>query len=166
MSTARDCCAAAGAVFWAGRSGVATSEGSPIVATTSFTATVSPAWTLISVRTPDAGAGISASTLSVEISNSGSSRSTESPTCLIQRTIVPSAIDSPIWGITTGVDIVRTVRIVRIVLHVYGCPMRGVGSLGHGLREGRMRVDRLDQLLNRALEPQGQHRLGDEFGGP
>ena len=28
-----------------------------------------------------------------------------SPTFLIQRTIVPSAIDSPIWGITTGVDI-------------------------------------------------------------
>ena len=28
-----------------------------------------------------------------------------SPTFLIQRTIVPSAIDSPIWGITTSVDI-------------------------------------------------------------
>jgi hypothetical protein len=28
-----------------------------------------------------------------------------SPTFLIQRTIVPSAIDSPIWGINTGVDI-------------------------------------------------------------
>ena len=45
--------------------------------------------------------GISASTLSVEISNSGSSRSTCSPTFLIQRTTVPSATDSPIWGITT-----------------------------------------------------------------
>ena len=61
--------------------------------------------TLISASTPAAGDGISASTLSVEISNSGSSRSTASPTFLIQRTIVPSAIDSPICGISTGVDI-------------------------------------------------------------
>ena len=65
-----------------------------------------PPATVISVSTPAAGDGISASTLSVEISNSGSSRSTGSPTFLIQRTIVPSAIDSPIWGITTGVGIV------------------------------------------------------------
>ena len=60
---------------------------------------------VISVRIPAAGDGISASTLSVEISNSGSSRPTTSPTFLIQRTIVPSAIDSPIWGITMGMGI-------------------------------------------------------------
>jgi hypothetical protein len=36
--------------------------------------TVAPACTLMSCRVPEAGAGISASTLSVEISNSGSSR--------------------------------------------------------------------------------------------
>ena len=74
-----------------------------MVPTTVLTATVSPSLTLISVSTPAAGAGISASTLSVVISKSGSSRSTESPTFLIQRTIVPSAIDSPIWGMTTDV---------------------------------------------------------------
>ena len=45
-------------------------------ATTLLTATVSPSLTVISVSTPAAGDGISASTLSVEISNSGSSRST------------------------------------------------------------------------------------------
>jgi hypothetical protein len=61
--------------------------------------------TLISLSTPAAGEGISASTLSVEISNSGSSRSTVSPIFLIQRTIVPSATDSPICGMTTGVGI-------------------------------------------------------------
>jgi hypothetical protein len=38
--------------------------------------TVAPGCTRISFRTPAAGDGISASTLSVEISNSGSSRST------------------------------------------------------------------------------------------
>src|SRR4051812_42140231 len=69
-----------------------------------LTGTVSPSLALIAVSTPDAGDGISASTLSVEISNSGSSRSTASPTFLIHRTIVPSAIDSPICGISTGVD--------------------------------------------------------------
>ena len=47
-------------------------------------------------ETPAAGAGISASTLSVEISNSGSSRCTLSPTFLSHLVTVPSAIDSPI----------------------------------------------------------------------
>jgi hypothetical protein len=76
-----------------------------MVATMLFTGTVCPSVTAISASTPAAGDGISASTLSVEISNSGSSRSTDSPTFFIQRTIVPSAIDSPIWGMRTGVGI-------------------------------------------------------------
>jgi hypothetical protein len=67
-----------------------------MVATTLLTGTVSPSLTRISSSTPAPGDGISASTLSVEISNSGSSLSMESPTFLIQRTMVPSAIDSPI----------------------------------------------------------------------
>ena len=50
-----------------------------ITATTVLTGTVCPSAILISRSTPAAGAGISASTLSVEISNSGSSRSTLSP---------------------------------------------------------------------------------------
>ena len=76
-----------------------------MTATTELTGTVSPAPARICTSTPPAGAGTSASTLSVEISNSGSSRSTGSPTLLIHRTIVPSAIDSPIWGISTSVGI-------------------------------------------------------------
>ena len=52
---------------------------------------------------PAAGEGTSASTLSVVISSSGSSRSIRSPTFFIHRTMVPSVIDSPIWGITTSV---------------------------------------------------------------
>src|SRR5882762_1219795 len=70
--------------------------------TTVCTGTVCPCCTLISARTPAAGAGISASTLSVEISNSGSSRFTGSPTFLSHLLKVPSAIDSPIWGIKTS----------------------------------------------------------------
>src|SRR5207302_1868053 len=70
--------------------------------TTVCTGTVCPSGTLISARTPAAGAGISASTLSVEISNSGSSRLTGSPTFLSHLLKVPSAMDSPIWGMSTS----------------------------------------------------------------
>src|SRR4029077_17676447 len=49
------------------------SPAAPITATTLLTGTVSPSLTRISDTTPAAGDGISASTLSVEISNSGSS---------------------------------------------------------------------------------------------
>src|SRR6185436_15378094 len=84
--------------------GAAAGFASPplITATTVLTATVWPSATFISESTPEDGAGISASTLSVEISNSGSSRFTESPTCLSHLTIVPSAMDSPICGIFTS----------------------------------------------------------------
>src|SRR5437899_5580019 len=72
------------------------------IATGVWTGTVCPSCTLISANTPAAGAGISASTLSVEISNSGSSRLTVSPTFLSHLLKVPSAIDSPICGINTS----------------------------------------------------------------
>jgi hypothetical protein len=75
----------------------------PITPTTVLICTVFPAGTLISERTPAAGDGISASTLSVEISKSGSSRCTVSPTCFNHFVIVPSKIDSPICGMMTSV---------------------------------------------------------------
>ena len=81
---------------------VATSP-SPMMPTTVLMGTVAPGSTRISLRMPEAGAGISASTLSVEISKSGSSRWTRSPTFFIHLVIVPSAIDSPIWGMMTSV---------------------------------------------------------------
>jgi hypothetical protein len=85
-----------------GGAGVATSP-SPMMPTTVLIGTVAPGSTRISLRMPEAGAGISASTLSVEISKSGSSRWTRSPTFFIHLVIVPSAIDSPIWGMMTSV---------------------------------------------------------------
>ena len=72
-----------------------------ISATTAFTSTVSFSFTRILVSTPEVGEGISASTLSVEISKSGSSRSTRSPTFFSHLTTVPSATLSPIWGMMT-----------------------------------------------------------------
>src|SRR6185437_7319367 len=71
-------------------------------ATTVCTGTVWPSVTRISAITPVDGAGISASTLSVEISNIGSSRFTVSPIFFNHFDSVPSAIDSPIWGMTTS----------------------------------------------------------------
>ena len=50
-----------------------------------------------------AGLGTSVSTLSVEISSSGSSRPIASPTCLSHFVTVPSETETPIWGITTSV---------------------------------------------------------------
>src|SRR5438477_9763190 len=60
----------------------------------------------MSCRVPEAGAGISASTLSVEISKRGSSRCTLSPGFFSHLVIVPSKIDSPIWGMTISVGII------------------------------------------------------------
>ena len=54
-------------------------------------------------KTPDAGDGISVSTLSVETSNSASSTFTLSPTFLSQRVTVPSVTLSPSAGIVTMV---------------------------------------------------------------
>src|SRR5579859_3999279 len=70
--------------------------------------TVCPSLTLISFSTPAEGDGISASTLSVEISNNGSSRSTLSPGFLSHLVIVPSKMLSPICGMTTSVAILHS----------------------------------------------------------
>ena len=110
---------------------------------------------------PAAGDGISASTLSVEISKIGSSRLTWSPTFLIHSMIVPSAIDSPIWGMTT----LTGMAFSGLIAHAWiGGAVRGVRRFEHGLGHGRMGVDRAHQLLDRALEPQRQRRLGDQLG--
>jgi hypothetical protein len=62
---------------------------------------------MISAITPAVGDGISASTLSVEISKIGSSRLTSSPTFFNHFDSVPSAIDSPIWGMITSTRATR-----------------------------------------------------------
>ena len=74
-----------------------------MVATTVLIATVCPSGTRISSSVPSTGDGISASTLSVEISKMGSSLLTASPGFFIHLVIVPSAMDSPIWGMMTSV---------------------------------------------------------------
>ena len=78
-------------------------SAAPMTASSVPTSTVSSSATLISSSVPEAGDGISVSTLSVEISRSGSSVWTWSPTCLSQRVTVPSVTLSPSAGRVTDV---------------------------------------------------------------
>src|SRR5579872_2512192 len=66
------------------------------------TGTVSPSLTTIFFRVPASSAGISVFALSVSISAIISAAATVSPSCLIQRRILPSSIPSPILGIRTS----------------------------------------------------------------
>src|SRR3954465_14918794 len=71
-------------------------------ASTTPTSTVVPTSTRISRTRPLAGASTSVSILSVEIEAMISSRSTQSPACFFHSTTVPSATETPIWGIVTS----------------------------------------------------------------
>ena len=88
----------------AGAAGAGALAPAAICASTEPTATVSSTPTKISATVPDAGDGISVSTLSVDTSSSGSSAAIESPMFLSQRVTVPSVTLSPSAGSTTGVN--------------------------------------------------------------
>src|ERR1035438_461340 len=102
-----DSAAGVAVVGWVAAAGWAAAGAAPppssMRATTVAIPTVFPSSTRTSERVPAAGDGISVSTLSVEISNSGSSRSTWSPGFFSHLVSVPSTMLSPIWGITTSV---------------------------------------------------------------
>src|SRR6185437_1788236 len=91
-----------------------------IRATSVWTATVFPSGTRISASVPAVGDGISASTLSVDISKIGSSRLTSSPTFLSHLESVPSAIDSPICGIVTSTRAIYDLRLVSLIIDTSG----------------------------------------------
>ena len=76
-----------------------------IFASTAWMGTVSPGLTRICATRPADGEGISASTLSVEISSRGWSLATSSPTSTSHFTTTPSTTLSPSWGITTSMSI-------------------------------------------------------------
>src|SRR5215218_8039457 len=139
----------------------------PITASSAPTSTVSSAWTLIDWRTPETGEGTSVSTLSVEISNRGSSASTWSPSCLSQRVIVPSVIDSPSSGILIGVAIGHRLPglLAGSELVEAASGKRHVG-LADGFGQGRVGVDELGDVDRQGLPVVDQHRLGDQVGDP
>ena len=74
-------------------------------ASTTPTSTVVPTSTRISCTRPLAGASTSVSILSVEIAAMISSASTQSPGCFFHSTTVPSATETPIWGIVTSTSV-------------------------------------------------------------
>ena len=105
LAAASDASAASWVAGSGGASGAAAgaAPSGAITASTVPTSTVSPSWTRIWATTPSPGLGTSVSTLSVEISSSGSSRPMCSPSDLSHFVIVPSETDTPIWGMTTSV---------------------------------------------------------------
>ena len=100
----------------AGRGGDGTLPGA-IRAITVPTSTVSPTGTRISATTPDAGDGTSVSILSVEISQIVASASIRSPGSTRQATTVPSATDTPIWGIVTSTRVSVGEELTASLLH-------------------------------------------------
>src|SRR6266849_8856655 len=87
-----------------------------ISASAAPTATVFPASARIFTRVPLAGAGTSASTLSVVTSTSPSPSRTWSPGCLSHLAIVPSVTDSPISGRVTCMVVWGTVEFYPLNL--------------------------------------------------
>ena len=88
-----------------------------IRARTTPTSTVVPTSTRISVTRPLAGDGTSVSILSVEMSQMVSSASTQSPGCLRHSTTVPSATDTPIWGMVTSTVVLVGEELTARLLH-------------------------------------------------
>src|SRR5262245_20438249 len=101
----------AGTLTGAAAAGIA--APSPIVPRTAPTATVSPDFTAISARTPDAGAGTSTVTLSVSSSTRGSSALTASPACLNHWPTVASTTDSPKLGTLISIAIGPSFRLAK-----------------------------------------------------
>ena len=75
--------------------------------------TVSPSAAWIFTTVPAAGAGTSASTLSVEISTRVSSSATVSPSCLCHSRMVPSETESPIAGMATSTVVLTAIAALR-----------------------------------------------------
>src|SRR5579884_1435140 len=106
---------AAGAGGSGSAAGASAAAEPPICPSFVPTSTVSPSWTRICVSVPEAGLGTSVSTLSVEISSSGSSASTCSPSCFSQRVSVPSETDTPICGITTSTAVSVAISLLLVL---------------------------------------------------
>src|SRR3954468_10019408 len=131
-----------------------------ILASTVPTSTVSPTCTASAATRPLAGDGTSVSTLSVEISTIGSSFSTQSPTRFFHSTTVPSATDTPIWGIVTSTSVPDSVgeELTARLLDVAGL---GQDRALERRRERDRRVRRSDahdrpvEVLEAALADQG-----------
>src|SRR5664280_2646863 len=131
----------------------ATDPSPPMTARVTPTSTVSPSSTRMEVSTPAAGDGTSESTLSVDTSNRGSSLATVSPTAFSHLVMVPSVTVSPSWGIVTSGKVQ---------------PSSGQGQhrLAERLRQGRVRLDELGDLVGGRLPVDGQVSRAELLGHP
>uniref|UniRef100_A0A6J7PR77 Unannotated protein n=1 Tax=freshwater metagenome TaxID=449393 RepID=A0A6J7PR77_9ZZZZ len=103
------------------------------------TAMVSPSLARISINVPAIGEGTSVSTLSVEISNNGSSAATESPIFLNHRRMVPSVTVSPSCG--------------SVMSAIWSCSLsRYSGAVAQPLKERPVR--------DRTVSPNSSDKLG------
>ena len=120
-----------------GSSTGARSGAAPFVAISASTAptwTVSPSAACSLTTVPVAGAGTSASTLSVEISTSVSSSETSSPSCLRHSRMVPSETESPIAGMTTSTVVSIAIQVPQ---DTFSTTRRGVLDRSRILRSSR-----------------------------
>src|SRR5438132_1084898 len=143
LTEAAACCCFAGA-------GAAAAAGAPatsIWAITAPTCTVSPWAAVILTSLPSKGEGISALTLSVITSTSGSSRLTKSPSFFSHLSTVPSVTDSPSWGILIGAT---------------PMPRSSVRS-GLKLLEATPRIELGMELLQSSALPLGYVAFGPRF---
>src|SRR5918996_81107 len=129
------------------------------------TGTVSPGSARIFASMPEAGEGISTSTLSVVTSAIGSSAATWSPTLLRHSRIVPSETLMPIWGISTETLVAE--EFTESLLHVR--ELRQDGLLERRAERdrhvGRREApDRRVEVLERLLGDQGRHLGADPAG--
>src|SRR5437764_1105375 len=128
-----------------------------IRASTVPTSTVTPTSTAISATRPVEGAGTSVSTLSVEISTIGSSASTQSPTRFFHSTTVPSATETPIWGIVTSTTVSVGEELTARLLHVVDLgqdrALERRAERDRGVRRGDP-DDRAVEVLERLLADQ------------
>src|ERR1700759_389780 len=142
-----------------------------IRASTVPTSTVSSTATRISATTPSTGAGTSVSILSVEMSQIAWSAPIRSPTSTRQPTTVPSATDTPIWGIVTSTRVVsvREEVTARLLYALDGrkdrlLQRRGERNRHVGRRDSDDRaVEILEALLGdqrRDLGARGAHLIG------
>src|SRR5205807_4459712 len=146
--------------------------GSPGMAVVSMrastvpTSTVVPTSTTISARRPLAGDGTSVSTLSVEISTTISSASTQSPTRFFHSTTVPSATDTPIWGMVTSATALPlvgeelTARLLHIVHLRENRSLERRAERDRDVRRGDAH-DRAVEVLERVLGDQRRHLGAD-----
>src|SRR5436305_7595038 len=137
-----------------------------IRASTVPTSTVLPTSTRTSSTRPEAGDGTSVSTLSVEISTMVSSASTQSPTRFFHSTTVPSATETPIWGIVTSATLVIE-ELTACLLHVADLGQHGAlerRAEGHRRVRRRDAHDRSVEVLEGLLGDQRRHLRADSAG--